>query len=205
MGKIPSSVQHLQNALRDIPRGTLNNDEAALINNLLSQCWHELEGAGETSMAAYKLGRAEQLSWCPPCLSFTIERHGATVQGSTRGTLQRWTANLETLQVTYEEGGHRQLYPTAARLDVRPIAQRILTAVQKGRGSDSEFVRNRTLVWKDANTLVMEPGRLLLADGYKQTIDGRRKRLRTELLTRVGELGWRLERGGRFMLFKRAV
>jgi hypothetical protein len=63
--------------------GSLNNEDATLIKDLLSQCWHELEGAGETSMAAYKLGRAEQLSWYPPCLSllpFTSRRQGVSAR-----------------------------------------------------------------------------------------------------------------------------
>jgi hypothetical protein len=44
--------------------------------HLLANCWHELEGAGQTAMQARKLDRAEDVSWNPPVLSFTIERHG---------------------------------------------------------------------------------------------------------------------------------
>jgi hypothetical protein len=39
------------------------------------------KGADETSMEAWKIRRAEDLSWNPPHLSFTIERHGPTVHG----------------------------------------------------------------------------------------------------------------------------
>jgi hypothetical protein len=40
------------------------------------------------------VSRAEELSWNPPILSFTIERHGATARGSSRAELHEWTVNL---------------------------------------------------------------------------------------------------------------
>jgi hypothetical protein len=40
------------------------------------------------------LGRMEEVVWEPPILSFTVERHGGTVQGSSRAspgwTCGRW-------------------------------------------------------------------------------------------------------------------
>jgi hypothetical protein len=51
-------------------------------------------GADETAMEGWKVSRAEELSWNPPILSFTIERHGATARGSSRAELHEWTVTL---------------------------------------------------------------------------------------------------------------
>src|SRR5262249_22158252 len=81
--------------LSNTPRGAIQQaDDREKIIGLLADCWHDFEGADETSMKDLKLTHAEDLSWRPPVLSFTIERHGATVLGSTRAELYQWTVNL---------------------------------------------------------------------------------------------------------------
>ena len=57
---------------------------------LLAGAWDSFELSNAGGMKAYKLhGRMEKLHWDPPILSFTIERHGATVMRSKKGELQR--------------------------------------------------------------------------------------------------------------------
>ena len=92
--------------------------------HLLANCWHELKGAGETAMQARKLDRAEDVSWNPPVLSFTIERHGATVLGSSRAELHRWSVNMHQRTARCERGRYSQLLPTAPRPDVKATAAR---------------------------------------------------------------------------------
>jgi hypothetical protein len=156
-------------------------------------------------MAANKLnGKVEQVSWSPPYLSFTIVRHGRTVLSSSRGDLHDWKVNLESLEATYTEGGYRQLRPNAPRLDVKFLSERLLATVQQGPGSDSELVLNKTFVWKDKNHVTIQPSKLIPTEGFRETIEGRRRRLRTELTRRMSELGWRLEKSrGQIMLFGR--
>lgn len=201
--KVSPSIEQLRDALRDVPHGPLETDDAARITYLLAECWEQIPGADETSMQAYKLSRAERLSWRSPCLSFEIERHGGTVLGSKRAELQHWTVDLETLKATYTEGKYRQLTPAAPRLDVRPLAKAVCDAVQQGPETDAELVRNGTVVWQEPTQLTIKPSLLIDNGGFRQTIESRRKRLRNELIKQMSTLGWRLESRQRFMIFSR--
>ncbi len=199
------SIKQLRDALRDVPRGPLGIGDAARITCLLAECWEQLPGADETSMQGRKLSRAERLSWSPPCLSFEIVRHGATVLGSTRGELQQWTVDLESLKVTWEGGRYRQLTPTAPRVYVRPLVKAVCDVVRQGSEADSELVRNGTVVWQEPTRLAIKLSKLIPNNGFKQTIQGRRKRLRDELMKQMSTLGWKLEASGRFTVFSRTL
>ncbi len=64
------------------------------LQKVLANYWESIEGSNAGGMRAYKLsGRIEKPKWVPPLLTFEIERHGGTVQGSSRAELQRWTIN----------------------------------------------------------------------------------------------------------------
>ena len=144
--KEKSPVDKLRDALHDIPHGSLDNDTAARVIGPLAKCWNQISGGQEAAMQAFKVERAEEVSWDPPLLSFTIERHGAKVLGSTRGELQSWTVNLDTLSASYTGGKYRQLTPAARKLDVKPLVARVCEAVQLGPGSDCELVKNKIVV-----------------------------------------------------------
>jgi hypothetical protein len=55
------------------------------------------------------LYRAEDVAWTPPFLTFTLERHGGTVNGSSRAELHHWEVNIETGVATIVKVGRRQL------------------------------------------------------------------------------------------------
>src|SRR5262249_18422811 len=64
--------------------GDLISDKTRL-EHYLAECWEELE-ANDSSLAGYKLlGRMEDVSWTPPRLTFTIERHGRHGHGINQG------------------------------------------------------------------------------------------------------------------------
>lgn len=89
------SLEDPRSYLVQIPRGEIQN--TAHLEQLLAACWHEFTGSLEGGMAGHKLrGRMEHVSWDPPVLSFTIERHGSTAMGSTRAEIQKWFVNFET-------------------------------------------------------------------------------------------------------------
>jgi hypothetical protein len=134
------SIQPLSDELSNTPRGAIQDAARDKIIGLLADCWHDFEGADETSMKDLKLTRAEDLSWMPPVLSFTIERHGATVLGSTRAELYQWTVNLNLMTASCARSGYRQLAPAAPRLDVKPIAALVCDAVQQGQTSNCDLV-----------------------------------------------------------------
>src|SRR5262245_1636203 len=121
-----------------------------------------------------------------------IERHGATVLGSTRAELHRWSVDMHQQTARCEQGSYRQLLPTAPRLDVKPIAARVCEAVQQGPASDCDLVKSGILVWKSDEEVEVKHGRLVPGGGYQQTVEGRRKRFRKQLRERMQIIGWGL-------------
>lgn len=89
-------MQELLAYLASVPAGLIA--DTATLEVLLASCWKQFEGSNAEGMAGYKLrGRMEDVVWHPPSLRFMIERHGATVLGSTRAARQEWNINIETL------------------------------------------------------------------------------------------------------------
>jgi hypothetical protein len=197
-----TSVRSLLEALENTA-GTIEGDLKRQIIDLLVECWDELTGARDTAMDASKLCRVEELSWDSPILSFKIERHGGTVQGSSRAELHGWQVNLHEATAHCAQGGHRQLKPAAPRLDVRPIAEQICAAVQLGPREECDFKRRDILKWKSADEVRIRHGDLIPDEGPQQTVAGRRRRLRKELKDRMESIGWKLDAVHRSMTFRR--
>jgi hypothetical protein len=195
-----SSVRSL---LKNASPGPIEDQLTDKIMLLLAGCWDELEGANETGMKAWKLDRAEDVAWNPPVLSFTIERHGATVLGSSRAELHRWSVNLEEGTADCVQRSYRQISPRAPRLDVRPIAERVCETVQLGPGSDCDLVKNGVIDWKADDLVSVKQGMLIPGGGYQQTVAGRRRRFRKQLEERMRSIGWRLETVQRSMTFRK--
>ena len=98
-------LRSLLEELRNTPHGAIEGHAKYKVMHLLANCWHELEGAGETAMQARKLDRAEDVSWNPPVLSFAIERHGqpCTARAAPKCTDGRLTCISEPLVVSEED------------------------------------------------------------------------------------------------------
>ena len=198
-----AAINTLLNELNNNSDGKLEDDKEVKIVRLLSDCWHEFEGADDTSMTPEKLWYAEDLSWNPPVLSFAIERHGAIVLGSKRADIHKWTINLDRRTAHCERGSYRQLYPNAKRLNVKPIVSQVIEAMQLGPASDCDLVKREILVWNGGNELSVKHGKLIPGGGYPQTVAGRRKRFRKELEARAKTMGWHLLSVQRWMTFAR--
>jgi hypothetical protein len=156
-------------------------------------------------MHARKLDRAEKFWWKPPVLTFTIERHGATVLGSSRADLQRWELNLTTRDAECSKESYRQIHPATPKLDVKPIASRVCETIREGSGSNSDLVQNGVVVWKGDDEVWVYHGKLIPGGGYQQTVAGRRKRFRDELTNVMRSLDWKLLEVRQAMIFKKAV
>jgi len=151
---------------------------------LLEDAWADLEGCEEQGMHAGKLPRAEQVRWDPPVLSFVIERHGGTVCGSTRAERQGWTVDLKTCSTEWEMVGHRQVTPMAPRLDVRPIAEEIVTLVRRSKNDPR-------LHWRADGSVHVVITRIIPdGSGVRRTVADRRKRLTRALDERFKDAGW---------------
>lgn len=66
----------------------------------LAACWVDIEGSNEQGMDDHKLHRIENPRWDPPYVIFELERHGATVAGSSRAEVHRWHVNIDTMVAT---------------------------------------------------------------------------------------------------------
>ena len=70
-------------------------------------------------------------------------------------------------------------------LDVKPLAEKI--AVVIGNGQQDEFLK-----WYSPNRVHVVIGKILpKGSAVKQTLEGRRKRLRKELIARLESAGWK--------------
>lgn len=152
----------------------------------LQACWEDLTGSKRAAMTSWKLNRLEDPRWEPPLLSFAVERHGAIVGGgSTRAEMQGWVVDARSGRARIQRTGHRQIRPSASRLDVRPIVDEIVYAI-------SENVEDDRLNWSDDRHVVrVAISKVIPDDGFRQTIAGRRKRFRTALDSRLAEIGWK--------------
>ena len=124
------TLDDLRNLLTAVPAGRLIDPTAAEVKSMLIACWGGLAGSGDEGTTSDKLsGRIELLEWTPPNLTFRIERHGGTVQGSTRADLHRWTVNVETGKASVERGRYRQLTPREPTMKLDPICAELVLAI----------------------------------------------------------------------------
>jgi hypothetical protein len=175
-------LRYLKKYLEQIPPGRI--EETADLEKLLAKCWHDLDG-DDGGMQGYKIfGRLENVFWDPPEISFTIERHGATVMGSTRSEIQSWTVNVDLGTANFCVPGYRQVYERQTALNVVPIAKEIAQLILEHKNDDR-------LKWYDDDQVRVLIGKILPErSAFKQTLQGRRRRFRKNLTKRLITEGW---------------
>lgn len=181
-----SRHSHVMQALRAYV-GTLPPGKIAEIDELISlltEAWPEIEGGDAASMQPWKLARMEDAEWNPPYLSFVIERHGATVKGSTYAELQQWHVDVHGGTAWCSEGG-RRVVRERNRVDVEPLAVSVATAIlarqedNRLKWLNSQRSRVRVLI-----------GLVIPDKGPKQTVQSRRSRFRHYLECRLQANDW---------------
>ncbi len=179
-----SAFELLRKLMFALPPGEVT--ELGRVSALLAECWHDFAGAEAERMHAGKLGRMEDLRWDPPVLSFTIERHGAMGVGSTRAEIQQWRVDLDRKTAECERSrSYRQVLARAEGVRIGPIARELADSIAAG-GADER------LKWQGAEIVRVLMAKIFPYDsGYRQTVTGRRKRLRAALEAILGEKGWR--------------
>lgn len=172
----------LRNYLNSLEPGPV--EETTQIERLLADIWDHL-GGDDGGMTGQKLvGRMKQSEWNSPVLSFLIERHGGTVLGSSRAEIQQWSVDLDRRIATCDRTGCRQLSPMAKRLDVDSIADGIADKIVDCKPDDR-------LRWLGDGRVKVEVSKIFAdRSGYKQTVQGRRRRLREALIERLSAKGW---------------
>jgi hypothetical protein len=154
--------------------------------DLLARCWSDLDGGDEGGMEGYKLrDRMEKVSWQPPALAFTIERHGDTVLDSRNVELQRWNLNLDVMTAKCCPGGVRLLCPFETRLDAMPLVQKVAESIFTRR-------QNECLEWDGDKCVRVLVSKIIPEAGLtKLTLARRRKRFRIALGKQLKEAGWK--------------
>jgi len=159
--------------------------DAQTLVTLLAPIWNRLDGGDASAMTADKLDRLETASWLSPRLVFRIERHGGTVLGSSRGEIQEWTLDLDTLTAQVSSVSYRQLAPRRKRLDINSIAVRIVATIREGADEPwLEWSNDRSEV-RVLSSLLINPDR-----APKETLDGRRQRLKRALREELAKIDW---------------
>lgn len=176
-------MKDLLKYLKTIPAGSISDKEH--LEPLFIQCWEELDGWNSEGMKGYKLqGRMEDVKWDPPILSFSIERHGITVVGSTRATVQEWEINVQKKIALCENVRYRQVYKREPKLNVRQIAQEIVQLIIEGK-------QDERLKWYKDGSVRIHIGKILPeGSSFKQTLINRRKRFRTAMDELMIDSGW---------------
>ncbi len=152
----------------------------------VSPSWDVLAGDDGGMTGSKLLGRMENVAWQPHKIVFRIERHGATVMGSSRAELQEWTIDLEQRTKTVETVGRRQVRSMQGRLDVQPIAEEIAAVILAGRPDDR-------LKWDGTGHVRLLIGKVLPeGSAVKDTLAVRRKRLREALVALIAPAGWKM-------------
>ena len=135
-------------------------------------------------MSAEKLDRLKDPVWDPPVLSFVIERHGETVLGSSRASLQHWSLNLETGKATCNPNySYRQLRPRDSPLKIEPLVEEVAGVITHGKEDDR-------LVWSGDRSTVRVLVSRFISGHSKQTRQGRRKSFRDALDEKLCAKGW---------------
>lgn len=157
----------------------------AQLGRLLTACWNEFSGSEAEGMKAEKLsGRMETVQWESPVLTFIIERHGGTVNGSSRAERHMWTLNVETRTASCKIVGHRQLRPMQRKLYVRPMAKEVAQLI-------IDRQEDERLKWNKDGSVCVQIGKVLPeSSAAEQTLTARRKRFRQALDEQLLNAGW---------------
>jgi len=174
----------LMSYLRRQPPGPLADKDQ--IEQLLISAWDELPGSADGGMESYKLkGRMENVAWNSPILSFRIERHGGTVNGSVYAEMQQWEVDCEKGFANYDKfnSRRRQVAAKSRPLKVVPIAKEIANVVLRGAEDDR-------LKWLSSTEVKVLISEVISGAGAQQTVSGRRKRFYAALENELAETGW---------------
>lgn len=128
--------------------------------------------------------RVESVRWLPPELHFAIERHGATVMGSSRAEVQHWLVDVAEATADLRSTSRRQLRRQAHRWDAEKHAHEIVDAAVAGRrhpALEREATGRVRVVLKCIPELI---------EGPKQTVTGRRRKFSHAIGAAFAAAGW---------------
>lgn len=174
----------LKTFLAKLSAGQVNWANKNNLERLLAKEWDSFSSSDNGGMQSYKIiNRTESLFWKPPILTFTIERHGSTVNGSTRGELQEWEIDISAWAASIISTRRRQVRPAAKRVNVKEFIPGIVNAILNG-------LEHSSLKWYPDRKVKVLISTIIPDDGYKQTASSRRKKFREALETELSRHDW---------------
>jgi hypothetical protein len=203
--------ERLKEYLQRLPGGSVLREQYTELLTLLASCWEQFRGVSDTKMRWSKVmrdGGPRDLMWHPPILSFTIERHGSLVLGSTRAEKQRWSLDLENRTASADTVGRRQVHQPAQAFrsrEMAAMAEKICSEIQEGPSSTSDYTTRGIIAWAGSDQVHIKHGELVPPAAFQQTTASRRKRFRSILESKMQAVGWKLDRVGPTMTFRRVV
>ena len=186
-----NDIRQLAQFLALLPPGPIEDADHLVL--LLSSGWTKLKEHDAEGMDAEKLlGRLEDPRWNPPELTFTIERHGGTVMGSSRAERHLWTLSSDNWQLRCAVIGYRQIRPRQAKVDVLHLAREFASLIRQRQ-------QDERLRWMPSGEVEVMIGKLFpTGSAVSQTLAGRRKRFREGLGHFLQEMGWEQVRPNKF-------
>jgi hypothetical protein len=174
-------MEKLQARMALYPAGPMEDTEE--LDDVLASYWHELDGSDEGGMEGRKLkGRMEATEWNPPLLTFNIERHGATVNGSVYAEVQHWSVNVDTGEASLKGSRRRQVSAKDKPLKVGPLVEEIIAAIV-------ERANDHRLKW-DGDQKVRVLISSVISATNNQTRSARHKRFWDAMEEKIEPLGW---------------
>lgn len=165
------------------PSFAIEGEVKNTIIELLCNCWSSLHGSTDQSTSADKIYRAENLAWSPPNLCFVLERHGGTVNGSSRAELHHWEVDVTSGVASIIKIGRRQLVPMAKRMDTLAKAQETAKLIYSR-------VEHPYIHWVEPGVYAVVNIGNVIPETNKQTTASRRKKYREQLEKEMLESGW---------------
>jgi hypothetical protein len=190
-----AAIENLRSELASLAPGTVDSALKDRVLGALQNAWKSLCGADDQKTYANKLKRAEYLCWRPPILSFKLERHGRTVNHSTRADLHHWEVNVDKKTAEIAKRGTRQLYKQDNRLNTKALAQEIAEKI-KNRIDDPRLEWDES---KRSVTIIMEK---TIPSTVNQTTQNRRKRFRRDIAEEMNGTGWERKSRGNKLVFE---
>ena len=177
--------KQLETILVGLDTGLLNDIDTSRVEGFLAEHWDQLVKNVDGGMQGFKVvDRTEKMEWQPPVLSFKIERHGRTVLGSSRAELQHWQLDATDCVAMFNGDSYRQKRPKNPRLDIESIAREIAPLILE-RSEDDR------LQWISSDKVKILSASILGGQSVpKETLEGRRRRLRKALLRLIEPQGW---------------
>lgn len=175
-----NNLQDLKQKFLDFPEGPITDWKFI---SSIGEHWHLFEGSSFTAMNSGKFDRVESPMKKGDTLIFEIERHGGTVNGSSRAIVYTWSVDFDKFAATVMKESFRQLKPISKKYDPTGDVDSILNLIVSNKDDDR-------LLWNQKRDACRVLSSKIVRGNSQKTLSGRSKRFAAALSTKLLEIGW---------------